>query len=91
MPTIVYQHHSQTILANVKEVTNKETSKRYAAKIVDKTKLSGCEEMMQMEIEILKQLDHPNILSLVDLYQTETHYYLVMQLATGEWDDLCVF
>jgi calcium/calmodulin-dependent protein kinase I len=41
------------------------------------------EDAIQTEIDVLKQLQHPNIVSMVDLYQTPKHYYLVMQLASG--------
>ena len=38
---------------------------------------------MQNEIEILKQVDHPNIVKLYDIYEDEENYYLVMELMTG--------
>jgi len=36
------------------------------------------------EIEILKTLDHPNILKLYEFYQDEKRYYLVTELCTGD-------
>jgi serine/threonine protein kinase len=38
---------------------------------------------LQNEIEILKQVDHPNIVKLYDIYEDEENYYLVMELMTG--------
>lgn len=32
---------------------------------------------------MLQQLHHPNIVGLKDLYQTKSHFYLVMDLAAG--------
>jgi len=34
-------------------------------------------------MEILKQVDHPNIVKLFDIYEDEESYYLVMELMTG--------
>jgi calcium-dependent protein kinase len=31
------------------------------------------------EIEILKRLDHPNIIKLFEIYEDEKHYYLVQE------------
>ena len=39
--------------------------------------------MLKTEVSIMQRLDHPNIIKLHDLYRTDKHYYLVMELATG--------
>ena len=38
------------------------------------------EERMFSEMNILKTLDHPNILKLYELFQDEEHYYLITEL-----------
>ena len=38
---------------------------------------------LQTEIEILKQVDHPNIVKLIDVYEDQESYFLVMELMTG--------
>lgn len=38
---------------------------------------------LQNEIDILKQVDHPNIVKLYDVYEDEKHFFLVMELMTG--------
>ena len=38
---------------------------------------------LQNEIDILKQVDHPNIVKLHDIYEDEKHFFLVMELMTG--------
>jgi calcium-dependent protein kinase len=38
---------------------------------------------LENEIEILKQVDHPNIVKLLDVYEDEKHFFLVMELMTG--------
>ena len=40
-------------------------------------------EAMQNEISILREVDHPNIVKLIDLYEDKTHYCLVMELMKG--------
>ncbi len=37
------------------------------------------EERMFSEMNILKNLDHPNILKLYELYQDEQHYFLITE------------
>ncbi|KAH6585771.1 hypothetical protein BASA61_006755 [Batrachochytrium salamandrivorans] len=69
--------------AIVKEAIRKSDSVKFAVKIVDKTKVKGQESLIAGEIAVLKQLNHPNIVTLVDLYTTPQSYYLVMNLATG--------
>ena len=38
---------------------------------------------LQTEIEILMQVDHPNIVCLQDVYEDEEEYSLVMEYMTG--------
>jgi calcium-dependent protein kinase len=38
---------------------------------------------LQNEIDILKTVDHPNIVKLYDVYEDEDTYYLVMELMLG--------
>ena len=38
---------------------------------------------LQNEIDILKQVDHPNIVKLHDIYEDEKYFFLVMELMLG--------
>ena len=38
---------------------------------------------LQNEIDILKQVDHPNIVKLFEVYEDDKHFFLVMELMTG--------
>ena len=38
---------------------------------------------LQNEIDILKQVDHPNIVKLFDVFDEEKSFSLVMELMTG--------
>ncbi|KAJ3300449.1 hypothetical protein HK104_000507 [Borealophlyctis nickersoniae] len=69
--------------ATVKECTRKSDSRKFAVKIVDKYHVKGKEDMLRSEIAVLKKVHHPNIVTLHDLYETDSHIYLVTDLATG--------
>lgn len=58
----------------------KENGESVAIKIVDKSCVKKKPEMLTNEIEILKRVDHPNIIKLKDLFETPTTLYLVMEL-----------
>ena len=38
---------------------------------------------LQNEIDILKQVDHPNIVKLYDIYEDDKYFFLVMELMMG--------
>lgn len=35
---------------------------------------------LMSEIEIMKQIDHPNIVKMIDFFEDDTHYCIVMEL-----------
>ena len=41
-----------------------------------------CEEL-EMEINLLKEFDHPNIVKLYEAYSDQKRYFLVTELCTG--------
>jgi serine/threonine protein kinase len=59
--------------------------KQYAVKIIDKEQLvrEHMEEQLKREISIMRMLNHPNIVRLYDVLQTQNHIYLVLELVTG--------
>lgn len=71
--------------AQVRKVTNRKTKVVRAMKLVEKKKLTNEEEKEKFmaEIQILKQLDHPNILKIFEFYQDKKNYYLIIELCTG--------
>jgi calcium-dependent protein kinase len=38
---------------------------------------------MQNEIDIMREVDHPNIVKMLNVYEDTNHYCLVMELMTG--------
>lgn len=70
--------------ATVKKAKHRETQVRYAVKVLSKKKMSDEDKIaMQTEIEILKTVDHPNVVKLVDVFEDERHWCLVMELMQG--------
>lgn len=59
--------------------------KQYAVKIIDKEQLvrEHMEEQLKREISIMRMLNHPHIVKLFDVLQTQNHIYLVLELVTG--------
>jgi calcium-dependent protein kinase len=69
----------------VRLVTHKATGIKYACKILD-MQLVDCEQAVQQlreEIVILSQLDHPNIVRLEEVYESDSEIYLVQELCVG--------
>ena len=66
--------------ALVKQCKLKNTNNEYAMKIMDKAKLKGKEHMVENEITIMKDCNHPNIVRLIEEFETPTEIYLVMEL-----------
>ncbi len=55
-----------------------------AVKILRKERLDNFEiNWLQHEIEMLKRLDHPNIIKLYEFYEDDERIYLVTELCTG--------
>ncbi|CAD8067892.1 unnamed protein product [Paramecium primaurelia] len=68
----------------VSTVTNKRTGMIRAMKAIRKDSLFEEEEQkLFQEMNILKDLDHPNIVKLCELFQDEKYYYLVTEYLQG--------
>ena len=69
--------------ATVKLAVHKKTGAKVAVKVIDKTGLKDLEENLQNEIDILKSIDHPNIVALKEIFDSKSKLYLVMELVSG--------
>lgn len=61
---------------------DRETNEWYAIKSIRKSKVSKI-EVLKREIQILKEVKHPNIISLIDVFEDSKYLHLVTELCTG--------
>lgn len=60
---------------------NRSTGQQYAVKIINKKDLGkDYEKNLKMEVDILKKVNHGNIIALKELFDTPDKLYLVMEL-----------
>jgi len=56
----------------------------YALKVINKTDITAVyEQKLNNEIKILKKIDHPNIVKLYDVIETNESYYLILEYISG--------
>ncbi|XP_067414927.1 calcium/calmodulin-dependent protein kinase type 1G [Emydura macquarii macquarii] len=63
-------------------VKQRATGKLFALKCIKKSPIIR-ESSLENEIAVLKKIKHDNIVTLEDIYESATHFYLVMQLVSG--------
>ncbi|CAD8184760.1 unnamed protein product [Paramecium octaurelia] len=72
------------VFGEVRKAIHKVTNQVRAIKVISKVKASKAEvERLRIEIEILKRLDHPNIIRIYEFYQDIKNIYIVTELCTG--------
>ena len=47
-------------------------------------------KLLQNEISLLKKINHPNIVRLIDLKKTKTHCYIIMEFCNGNDLSVCL-
>ncbi|XP_031700744.1 calcium/calmodulin-dependent protein kinase IGb isoform X2 [Anarrhichthys ocellatus] len=62
-------------------VKEKKTEKLFAMKCVKKKQKT--DPNLENEITVLRRIKHDNVVGMEDLYESQTHYYLIMQLVSG--------
>lgn len=79
--------------AVVKEAQRIADGQRYACKIISKKLLHGRESMVRNEILAMKKVSqsNPNIVSLIDYFETLNNLYVVTELCSGGelFDRIC--
>ena len=74
----------QGTFAIVKACTKLADGSQWAVKIFDKSSMSAKDiTSLKSEIEILQKVDHPNVVKLHETFDSDSHYYLVMELMHG--------
>lgn len=56
---------------------------RYAVKIIEKSMIQDDIKLLRREIDIMKRVEHPNILKLHEIYESDEKVYIVMELVNG--------
>ncbi|KAL5272158.1 hypothetical protein ACHWQZ_G000397 [Mnemiopsis leidyi] len=70
--------------AKVKLARHLPTGREVAVKVIDKTQMNQTSiQKLNREMKIMKRLDHPNIVRLYEVIETEKTLYLVMEYASG--------
>ena len=90
-PALLSQNYLQSVKIGegshgfVRVATHKISGQKRAIKSIEKSKFSEAErrDMFLNEINILKQMDHPNIVKLFEFYEDNTHFHLVTEYVAG--------
>ncbi|KAM3855747.1 death-associated protein kinase 3-like [Vipera latastei] len=74
--------------AIVRKCREKKTALEYAAKFIKKRRLSSSRrgvsrEEIQREVNILREIQHPNIITLHDIFENKTDVVLILELVSG--------
>lgn len=68
----------------VRKAVHKQTGEEVAIKIISKAQMTEQDrEGLHNEINLLKEMDHPNIVKLFKVYEDSDNFYLVMEVMTG--------
>lgn len=74
--------------STVKKCMNRLTGEYLALKIVENSKVEEKDSNKGDEVAILKQMDHPNIIPVVEDFTSDIGIFLLMELAQGDLFDL---
>ncbi|XP_029470156.1 death-associated protein kinase 3 [Rhinatrema bivittatum] len=74
--------------AIVRKCREKRTNVEYAAKFIKKRRLSSSRrgvsrEEIEREVDILREIQHPNIITLHDIFENKTDVVLILELVSG--------
>ncbi len=74
-------HNNRGAFSVVKEGIRKTTGKPYAVKCISKKLIDKKEmQLLEREIDIMKKLQHPNIIQLMEVVDEPDTLYLVLEL-----------
>ncbi|XP_037116176.1 serine/threonine-protein kinase DCLK2-like [Syngnathus acus] len=69
--------------AVVKECAERSTGQEFALKIIDKARCCGKEHLIENEVAVLRRVRHPSIIQLIEVDETPSQLFLVMELVKG--------
>lgn len=65
----------------VREATHKKTGEKYAIKLISKKYVAAKDlKLLEREIEIMKKLQHKNIVNLFEVCESQEEIYIVMEM-----------
>ncbi|GAB9473200.1 Camk protein kinase [Globisporangium polare] len=68
----------------VREATHRVTGDKFAIKCIKRQELSQDDvDALMLEVAILKQMQHPHIVKLYEVFQEDAYYYLVTEFMAG--------
>ncbi|EKX54189.1 hypothetical protein GUITHDRAFT_84186 [Guillardia theta CCMP2712] len=69
----------------VRKATDRWTGEEVAVKVISKVGDNGGLEthLIQREIDIMKDVDHPNVVRMFACYESRSHFHIVMEPVTG--------
>ena len=74
----------QGSFGEVRKVRDKRSQETYCVKIMTKRLMLPKQlGRVYYEIELLKRFDHPNIIKILEYYETKEKIYIVQELCTG--------
>jgi len=74
----------QGSFGEVKKLKNKTTGEELAVKIINKSDMQQEDLLaLQTEVEILSQIDHPNVVKLFEVWEDKLKFFMVMEIMTG--------
>jgi serine/threonine protein kinase len=84
-PYTVQQQLGSGTFGDVKKVTHAATGRVYACKIMSlqKIKLNNLGEQVKREISVLRQIDHVNVVKLIEVLKDKRFMYIVTELVDG--------
>jgi serine/threonine-protein kinase Chk2 len=72
--------------STVKVGVHRETGRKYAVKIIDKTKFLGqpqFKKSVKEEIDILTKIQHPSVISIKEVFESKLRLYMILELVEG--------
>jgi len=67
----------------VKKCVHKETGETFAVKVINKKNVQQDLHRLAIEMQVLKTVDHPNIIQLKEVFETEEMLYIVTEIVSG--------